>query len=204
MGVHQTGDIIQMNRILVVAAFLSINAVAACPDSDPGSPGGNAGAGGQGAQSGGPGNAGSGGGAPQAGSPGTGGNRPADGRRDTGARVPDGSVRRDTGAASDGAIAAGTCGFSHCPAGTICCNAGCGICGTAPCPQTPQACGGCTTNDDCRLFDDYCTGCDCRALAKSDPNPVCNGPAVMCYRQPCGLRVALCQSGRCVTVNVPL
>jgi hypothetical protein len=198
-----------MNRIFLVAAFLSITAVAACPDSGSG-PGGNAGAGGQGAQGGGPAGAGSGGtaatgGAAQAGSSGAGGNRPVDGRRDTGARAPDGPLRRDmAAAASDGAAAAGTCGFSRCPAGTICCNAGCGVCGTAPCPQPPQTCGGCTTNDDCRLFDDYCTGCDCRALARSDPNPVCNGPPVQCYRQPCGLKVALCQAGRCVTVNVPL
>ena len=103
------------------------------------------------------------------------------------------------------------CGAATCAAGMVCCNASCGIC--APpngaciqlaCDPKPPAGGACRTDADCRLFDDYCTGCDCRALARSDPNPVCNSAGVMCYRQPCGLKVALCQSGRCVTVNVPL
>jgi hypothetical protein len=69
--------------------------------------------------------------------------------------------------------------------------------------STPQADGGgpgtaCRMDSDCRLFDDYCTGCDCRALAKTDSNPTCNGPGVRCAVQPCANKVAACESGRCV------
>src|SRR4051794_21059622 len=59
----------------------------------------------------------------------------------------------------------------------------------------PAACG---RDDDCRLFDDYCTGCDCRALGKAAPNPTCGGPGVQCTKRPCGQAVAACEAGRCV------
>jgi hypothetical protein len=56
----------------------------------------------------------------------------------------------------------------------------------------------CAADADCRLFDDYCTGCDCRALAQGEPDPVCKGPGVRCIRQPCGDRRAVCDKGKCL------
>jgi hypothetical protein len=72
----------------------------------------------------------------------------------------------------------------------------------APAP-TADAGSACRTADDCRLFDDYCTGCDCRALAKDDPDPKCSGPGVRCLRQPCADKVAACVKGRCTVSDKP-
>jgi hypothetical protein len=55
----------------------------------------------------------------------------------------------------------------------------------------------CTTDADCRTFSDYCTGCDCRALAVSESAPVCQGPGVRCLVDPCRAEHAVCQQGRC-------
>ncbi|HQY62385.1 MAG: hypothetical protein IPF92_18815 [Myxococcales bacterium] len=57
---------------------------------------------------------------------------------------------------------------------------------------------GCVTDADCRLFSDYCTGCDCRALTQSAPDPTCAGPGVRCFADPCGNKVAACVAGACV------
>ncbi len=62
------------------------------------------------------------------------------------------------------------------------------------CAPTPE----CTVDADCRLFDDYCTGCDCRSLGSSTPNPTCAGPGVRCLREPCGGKTAACTAGKCV------
>jgi hypothetical protein len=56
----------------------------------------------------------------------------------------------------------------------------------------------CKVDDDCRLFDDYCTGCDCRALAKTTKDPVCSGPGVRCLVAPCAGQKAACVSNVCV------
>jgi hypothetical protein len=61
----------------------------------------------------------------------------------------------------------------------------------------------CAADGDCRLFDDYCTACECRALLKSDPDPPCPGPGVRCLRQPCADRVAACVQGQCVVREIP-
>ena len=119
---------------------------------------------------------------------------------------------RDAGAGPDRPAGGGACGSVTCGAGTVCCNASCGIC-TPPgqaCIQiaclpdggggTPTP-GACRTNDECRLFDDYCTGCDCRALAKGDPDPKCSGPGVRCILPPCQGKAARCEAGKCVVVN---
>lgn len=58
----------------------------------------------------------------------------------------------------------------------------------------------CRTDADCRLFDDYCSGCDCRALLQSEPDPRCSGRGVTCLRQPCADRSAACDQGRCTVV----
>jgi len=43
----------------------------------------------------------------------------------------------------------------------------------------------CRKDSDCRLFSDYCTGCDCRALEDSDDEPACGLPGVRCFADPC-------------------
>lgn len=63
-------------------------------------------------------------------------------------------------------------------------------------PAEPTA--ECKTDADCRLEDDYCTGCDCRALAEGESLPVCDGPGVKCFAQPCGGKTAACVGGQCV------
>lgn len=56
---------------------------------------------------------------------------------------------------------------------------------------------GCTTDADCRTFSDYCTGCACDALSTSQPDPVCTGPGVRCFADPCGGQTAVCLNGSC-------
>lgn len=62
--------------------------------------------------------------------------------------------------------------------------------------QTPTTTA-CTTDADCRIFSDYCTGCDCRALAKGEADPVCDGPGVKCIADPCMGKAAVCEAGAC-------
>ena len=57
--------------------------------------------------------------------------------------------------------------------------------------------GSCSVDADCRLFDDYCTGCDCRALSSHQKDPVCSGPGVRCFAQPCMNKTATCVAGMC-------
>lgn len=99
------------------------------------------------------------------------------------------------------------CGPTRCASDEVCCNESCGIC-TEPggfctqmfCePSDPgPARGVCEVDADCRLFSDYCTGCDCRPLANKDPDPICEGPGVQCLVDPCAQKVAVCAAGRCV------
>jgi hypothetical protein len=56
----------------------------------------------------------------------------------------------------------------------------------------------CRSDQDCRLVADYCTGCDCRALGRGEPDPVCAGPGVQCFANPCLNQAAACVAGRCV------
>jgi hypothetical protein len=62
---------------------------------------------------------------------------------------------------------------------------------------TPVTNAECTTDADCRIFSDYCTGCDCRALATAEADPVCDGPGVRCVADPCMGRAAVCEAGEC-------
>jgi hypothetical protein len=96
------------------------------------------------------------------------------------------------------------CGNHFCPQGQVCCNESCGIC-TEPfgfCTMQYCAYAGpkCRSDSDCRLFSDYCTGCDCRALRFSEPGPTCDGPGVRCLIDPCMGKAAVCDlpSGKCV------
>jgi hypothetical protein len=67
-----------------------------------------------------------------------------------------------------------------------------GVCG---CVANPT--GWCASDADCRLEDDYCTGCDCRALATSESLPVCASSGVKCTREPCGGHTAKCVANVC-------
>ena len=93
-----------------------------------------------------------------------------------------------------------------------------GVCGCVPdaCAPNTKAClvgnhydgtpgvctcvpdGTCHSDADCRLEDDYCTGCDCRALATHQSLSSCAGPGVRCLREPCGGLTARCEASRCV------
>jgi hypothetical protein len=56
----------------------------------------------------------------------------------------------------------------------------------------------CRSDADCRLFADYCTGCDCRALSTKESDPTCPGPsAVRCLADPCATLTAVCINGSC-------
>ncbi len=65
------------------------------------------------------------------------------------------------------------------------------------CVRDRKATASCTTNEDCRLFSDYCTGCDCRALSQNDADPTCDGPGVRCFADPYGTSTATCVNGTC-------
>ncbi len=104
---------------------------------------------------------------------------------------------------TDGGAAPGVaCGTNTCAAGEYCCNESCGICAAPGGSCTMQLCmpprPTCKTDADCRTFSDYCTGCDCRALANSASAPVCDGPGVRCFADPCMQKVAVCENSACV------
>jgi hypothetical protein len=56
----------------------------------------------------------------------------------------------------------------------------------------------CSIDTDCRLFDDYCGGCNCQALLKTADDPTCAGTTVNCFAAPCMNNVARCSAARCV------
>jgi hypothetical protein len=55
----------------------------------------------------------------------------------------------------------------------------------------------CQTDADCRAFSDYCTGCHCRALSITEPDPTCEGPGARCLVDPCQNVQVGCNQGRC-------
>jgi hypothetical protein len=92
------------------------------------------------------------------------------------------------------------CGSVTCGPGLVCCNESCGVCTRPGGVCTQQICEPpveCRRDSDCRAFSDYCTGCDCRALASGEPDPVCPGPGVQCLVDPCFNQRAVCASGQC-------
>ena len=55
----------------------------------------------------------------------------------------------------------------------------------------------CTSAGDCRLFSDMCGACTCLALGAAAADPVCSGPGVSCFRDPCSGQTAACVAGQC-------
>lgn len=101
---------------------------------------------------------------------------------------------------------------NQCPRGNYC-TVDDGVCnpppGCGPGQSCPTVCYGtcqgfrteaalCRYDSDCRTFSDYCTGCDCRALGATQKDPVCKGPGVQCFVDPCLDKTAVCEAGRCV------
>jgi len=70
--------------------------------------------------------------------------------------------------------------------------------GGTPATGDGSPAGVCSSDQDCRLFDDYCQSCNCRALPTSQPDPVCTSQAVSCLSQPCARQMAVCRGGTCV------
>lgn len=111
--------------------------------------------------------------------------------------------------ASGGRACAST---TMCAPGEICTTED-GVCnrppGCAPGAICPAVCYGtcrpgdgqpaaCKSDADCRTFSDYCTGCDCRVLSVGQKDPVCPGPGVQCFVDPCFNKQAACENGQCV------
>lgn len=90
----------------------------------------------------------------------------------------------------------GGCAVVRCPKGTMC-EENCGQARCVPIEPKPE----CVTDADCRLFSDYCEGCNCVALGHGEPNPKCNGNIVQCFVDPCLNLQAQCVYGSCVAGN---
>lgn len=102
-----------------------------------------------------------------------------------------------SGPNDDGTTAADEAAAKRNPCATVRCAAGthCEVKkGRAACVADVQAC---STDSDCRLFDNYCDGCACNALSATSPDPVCTGSTVACFVQPCMGKTAVCKSGVC-------
>jgi hypothetical protein len=84
------------------------------------------------------------------------------------------------------------CALVRCRAGTQCeVQQGHAVC--VPFPTTE-----CASDKECRLFSNYCEGCECLALSASEPNPICKGDIVACFVDPCRSAEASCVRGQCV------
>jgi hypothetical protein len=104
----------------------------------------------------------------------------------------------DLASVEQAAKPANPCATVLCPAGTVCKKQGNHAVCVPPGNGNP-----CNTDADCRLFADYCTGCDCRALRQNAPNPTCSGPGVRCFADPCMNKAAVCRGGSCVVADAP-
>jgi hypothetical protein len=108
----------------------------------------------------------------------------------------------------DAATGLACTGGSDCGSGEFCTTLK-GICdpppGCAAGAICPPICYGtcqpieCGKNADCKLVDDYCTGCDCRALRVDQGLPACQGPGVRCFAPPCAGLFEFCFDGACIT-----
>jgi len=87
-------------------------------------------------------------------------------------------------------------------------NCGKGTCaavcyGTCEPIEPPPEGGPCASASDCRTFADLCTGCDCRSLSICEQDPVCPGPGVQCFVDPCAGQQAFCNAGHCALRSAP-
>src|SRR5882757_2883172 len=75
---------------------------------------------------------------------------------------------------------------------------------SAGAPATAHT-GACKVDADCRTFSDYCIRCDCTPLGKNDKDPVCTGPGVRCFADPCAHVEVVCspRSGACELQPTP-
>lgn len=93
---------------------------------------------------------------------------------------------------SSEALSINPCALVRCRAGTQCeVQDGHAVCVPGPKPE-------CATDKECRLFSNYCDGCECLALSASEPNPICKGDVVACFVDPCRNAEAQCVRGQCV------
>ena len=98
-----------------------------------------------------------------------------------------------------------------CPADSYC-NVEAGVCTAPPgctdgracpavcygtCEKKPVQPAQCRSDADCRAVAFTCSACDCLALGPSDLDPVCAGPGVACFVDPCLNRVPICNAGKC-------
>ena len=132
---------------------------------------------------------------------------------DTSVSGADSTAEAESGEAADGPPDADICKGVRCaapppcdqPCSTRCCcdrscpSADAGTDGEAPgSDAAPSEAGStCASASDCRLFSDMCGGCTCVALAARAPDPVCPGPSVSCFRDPCSGQSAACVNGQC-------
>jgi hypothetical protein len=72
--------------------------------------------------------------------------------------------------------------------------------GKADTGKPPLDGGGCSDASDCRLFSSYCStaACVCIPLLKGEPSPKCEGGMVSCFVDPCSMKTAACEGGKCV------
>jgi hypothetical protein len=95
-------------------------------------------------------------------------------------------------AESDNALKINPCALVRCRAGTQCeVQDGHAVCVPTPAPE-------CKSDKECRLFSNYCEGCQCVALDDGEVDPVCKGDIVACLVDPCGNAAARCLRGQCV------
>jgi hypothetical protein len=70
-------------------------------------------------------------------------------------------------------------------------------CGCVPLPPPP---GPCQSDAECFLVDDYCEGCNCRALTAAQTLPACETELYQCLQAPCAGQRAACMGGMCTVV----
>jgi hypothetical protein len=91
------------------------------------------------------------------------------------------------------ALAFDRCALVRCRAGLQCqLQAGRPVC--LPIKPLPE----CSCDADCRLFSNYCDGCECVALSVGEQDPICKGDIVQCLVDPCRGAEAQCVAGQCV------
>lgn len=61
----------------------------------------------------------------------------------------------------------------------------------------------CSSDADCRLYENSCEVCSCLVLGASEPDPECGGMATSCLVPSCPGSVAACVDGACARVAKP-